>query len=224
MLEPGIARRNVAHALDKLEKLFGIPQWKRKKPLDELVVTILSQNTNDSNRDKAYNRLRERFPDWHKVMNADVEDIEEAIRPAGLARQKASRLKAILGWIDTTFGKLDLSPLAEMENKDVFTLLTTQKGIGVKTVAVLLAFVFDRDLCPVDTHVHRISKRLGWAPVSASAVETFRLLKDLIPAGKAATFHLNLLKFGRNICTARNPQCTNCPLWDYCIWEKKRVG
>ncbi len=209
--------------VERFEHKFGIPQWKRKNPLDELMVTLLAQNTNDANRDRAYGRLRKLFPTWEQVIIADVKEIEEAIRPAGLSKQKSSRMQAILQWINDRFGELTLEPLRDLRDDEVIDMLTQLKGIGVKTVAVTLAFSFDRDLCPVDTHVHRISKRLGWVGEKYSADKTFATLRPLIPEGKAATFHLNLLKFGRSVCTARKPTCSDCPILDICPWENKNL-
>lgn len=211
----------IARVIPVLEKLYGIPEWKRKNPLDELILTIISQNTNDKNRDNAYNKLRDRFPNWSDVKDADVSEIESTIRSAGLSKQKSARIKAILQWISDSFGKLSIDAISNMSNDEAISLLTSQKGIGVKTAAVVLAFAFDRDLCPVDTHVHRISIRLGWVEDSDSAEATFNVLQPKIPENKAATFHLNLLKFGRNICTARSPKCDICPFWTDCTWENK---
>jgi endonuclease III len=184
------------------------------------MLTLLSQNTNDKNRDKGYMQLCERLPTWESVMVADVGDIADAIRPAGLSNQKSARMKIILNWINDTFGSLTLETIRDMSDDEAIKLLTTQKGIGVKTVAVMLAFSMDRDLCPVDTHVHRISKRLGWVPDNSSAEATFHSLRPLIHSGKASTFHMNLLKFGRTICTARKPSCNECPFREECVWIK----
>ncbi len=197
-----------------------MPTWRRKEPLDELIVTILSQNTNDHNRDLAFGRLRERFRNWRSVLEAPEHEIAEAIRPAGLHTQKARRIKAILSWIDITFRELRLDPLGMLSDDEAIALLTSQTGIGVKTAAVLLAFAFDRDLCPVDTHVHRIARRLGWVPENASADQVFHRLRPQLPTG-ATVFHLNLLRFGREICTARKPKCGECPLGDECAWKGK---
>ncbi len=198
-----------------------MPRWRTRDPLDELMLTLLSQNTNDNNRDRAYHRLRERLPDWRAVMEADVGEVEAAIHPAGLSEVKAGRMQAILRWVEAAFGGLSLKPLGELSDDDAISLLKTQKGIGHKTAAVLMAFAFDRELCPVDTHVHRIARRLGWVPARASAEATFLRLRPLIPKGKALTFHLNLLRFGRTRCTAQRPLCEDCPLWNDCIWEGK---
>ncbi|NQU04673.1 MAG: endonuclease III [Calditrichaeota bacterium] len=208
----------IARAVKILKREFGVPTWRKKNPVDELIVTILSQNTHDRNRDRAFGELRKAFPTWHDVLSDDVKKIENAIRPAGLAVQKSQRIKAILGWIKNKYGELTLEPLNSLSNEEAIELLTSQKGIGVKTAAVVLAFAFDRDLCPVDTHVHRISKRLGWVGEKYSAEATFYALKPLIPRNVAASFHLNILKFGRTRCTARNPQCEGCPLREDCLW------
>ncbi|MFH0766292.1 MAG: endonuclease III [Calditrichota bacterium] len=212
---------SIIRTIDILSARFGTPQWKRKDPLDELMVTLLSQNTNDRNRDRAYEQLRARFASWEEVLAADVTDIEQTIRSAGLSGQKSARMKEILGWIKDYFGGLNLDRLNNLDNDEAIKLLTSRKGIGVKTAAVVLAFAFNRDLCPVDTHVHRIARRLGWIPEGTSADSAFGFLNPLIPSGRAAAFHLNLLKFGRSICLARKPGCASCPLRDECRWVGK---
>jgi len=214
-------KSKIVRAIRVLEREFGVPVWTRKDPLDELMVTLLSQNTNDANRDRAYRALREHFPTWEQALKADVRRIERAIRPAGLSHQKSVRMKGILRWVQDTFGSLSLDFLKEMPDDEVIALLTSQKGIGVKTAAVVLAFALDRDICPVDTHVHRIAQRLGWVGEDTSAEETFHQLRELIPQGKAPTFHLNLLKFGRSRCAARKPLCQGCPMWGDCVWVGK---
>jgi len=148
----------LAETADIFERLFGVPVWTPKKPLDELILTVLSQNTNDRNRDLAYNRLRNAFPGgWEEVLNGDLSRIEETIRPAGLSNQKSVRIQQILRWINEQQGSLSLEFLRNLSDDEIITLLTGLKGIGVKTAAVLATFSLGRDLCPVDTHVHRIS-------------------------------------------------------------------
>jgi endonuclease-3 len=209
--------------MEILERIFGVPEWQSRAPVDELILTILSQNTNDHNRDLAYDRLRSIFPTWEDVTAADVKSVEAAIRPAGLAAQKSIHILEILKWIRESFGGYTLDPLQDLTDDEAIALLMERRGIGVKTAAVLLAFSFKRDLCPVDTHVHRIARRLGWVESKTSAEKTFHILRPLIPAGKAVAFHLNLLKFGRSICTARNPNCGECALWNDCIWSGKKL-
>ncbi len=215
-------REKIAILHKALIPIFGIPVWKRKAPLDELMLTILSQNTNDKNRDNAYNRLRTELSEWEDVQKADITQIEQLIRPGGLSKQKSARMKAILSWILETFGGLTLEPLRDMDDDSALKLLTSQKGIGIKTAAVTLAFALDRNLCPVDTHVHRISKRLGWVGEKVSAEKTFHIIRPEMPRGEAAPFHLNLLRFGRKVCAARKPDCVACPVYDICVWEGKR--
>jgi len=214
-------RRKIALADKILQRQFGTPQWRPRDPLDELIVTLLSQNTHDRNRDAAYRRLRERYPSWHAVLATTSEEIADAIRPAGLARQKSGRMLELLQWIRETFGGLTLDPLKSMGDDAIIALLTARKGIGVKTAAVMLAFALDRDVCPVDTHVHRIARRLGWVDDGATPEQTFYLLRPAIPKGRAPVLHLNLLKFGRTRCAARRPRCGGCPLWFQCEWEGK---
>ncbi len=212
---------NILRTVSMFEDMFGVPEWRRKDPLDELMLTILSQNTNDRNRDNAYHNLRELYPTWRDVMLTDVENIESAIRTAGLSKQKSKNMKNALLWVNNHFGNLSLEDIRDMTDDEAIVLLTSQKGVGIKTAAVMLAFSLDRDLCPVDTHVHRIALRLGWVKEKTNAVNTFKQLREVIPKGKASTFHLNLLRFGREICNARSPKCGACPLYNVCKWKQK---
>jgi len=220
-LASNLVRKKIIHAISVLEDLFGIPEWRRNNPLDELMLTILSQNTNDRNRDNAYHNLCAQFPYWEEVMVADVEQIEAAIRTAGLSKQKSKNMKNALLWINEYFGELSLEQIKGIPDDEAIELLTSQKGVGIKTAAVMLAFSLDRDLCPVDTHVHRIALRLAWVRKKTDAINTFKQLREVMPEGKAATFHLNLLQFGRKICNARNPKCGQCPMFDLCKWKER---
>ncbi|MFH1861794.1 MAG: endonuclease III [bacterium] len=209
-------------ALTLLEKHQGEKVWQgSSNPLDCLMLTLLSQNTNDRLRDRAYQQLRDRFPSWEQVAAAPAEQIEAAIRVAGLSAQKSRRMKHILHWVHEQFGELSLHSLNDMTNQAALQLLQSQKGIGVKTAAVVLMASLGRDLCPVDTHVHRIAQRLAWVPDGVSAERTFVALRPHIPKGKGHSLHLNLLQFGRTICAARKPLCANCFLWEECFWEGK---
>lgn len=209
-----------AKVVQALEGRFGVPQWRgRRDPLDVLIRAILSQNTNDDNLDKAYNRLKERFPTWKEVRMADPRDIAEAIRPGGLANQKSRRIKDILVWIESTYGELNLDFLCKMDPDEAIRVFCAHKGIGIKTISVVLAFACGKDVFPVDTHVHRITRRLGLVPANAIPEKTHWLMKGLIPPGKSPTFHLNLLRLGRTICRPKNPLCDQCPLWRYCEYR-----
>jgi len=211
------AEEKVSLITQRLEKALGVPNWKgRGKPLDSLILTILSQSTNDRNRDVAYTRLREKFPDWQSVMNAPVQDIADAIRPAGLANQKSQRIKDVLRWVYETYDTFDLSFLCDQDPEEITRTFLQLKGVGIKTISVVLMFSCGKDIFPVDTHVHRICKRLGLVPEKASAEKTHHLMQPLVPAGKAYSLHMNLLKLGRTICKAQKPRCSECPLNDLC--------
>lgn len=217
---PG-APDKVARAAKILARVFGKPRVYKVDPVDELVLTIISQNTNDGNRDRAFTALKARFSTWEQVRRAKPGEVAEAIRVAGLHVQKAANIQSALRWMTQTFGAITLDPLRRMSDAEAIDLLVSQKGIGTKTAAVLMAFSFGRDLCPVDTHVHRIAIRLGWVKENSSAEATFWALAGAIPRGQAVSLHINLLKFGRTRCTARHPRCQGCPLWSDCIWAGK---
>ncbi len=207
----------VSEITERLEAAFGEPKWQgRRKPLDSLILTVLSQSTNDNNRDVAYARLRERFPAWESVMNAPAQEVADAIRPAGLGNQKSVRIINILKWIDETYHTFDLDFLCDMPQQEVIDTFTQLKGIGIKTISVVLMFTCGVDIFPVDTHVHRICKRLGLVPDKAGAEKTHHLMQPLVPAGKSYSLHMNFLKLGRTICKAQNPKCSECPLAHLC--------
>ncbi len=210
---------------EALEISMGIPiQENPLPPLENLMLTILSQNTNDHNRDIAYQRLRERFPTWDAVMHADAAEVIEAIRPAGLANQKGERIQTILRWIQARYGRLNLDALCEMEPQEAIDTFCQLKGIGVKTMAVVLTFSCGKDVFPVDTHVHRLCRRIGLVPSDTPAAEkTFHLMRDRVPEGKAFSFHLNLINHGRAICKARKPLCDQCPLTIHCDYYAAEV-
>ncbi len=211
-------------AVSILEKDQGAKNWPGpSNTLDSLMLTILSQNTNDKLRDRAYSILRSRFRTWTEVLNAPVNEVEEAIKIAGLSKQKAANIQNFLRWAAQHFGGLSLESLGNIENGEAIKLLTTQKGVGIKTAAVVLMATLGRDLCPVDTHVHRIAKRLGWVNDKMSAEKTFWRLKPYVPAGKGHSLHMNLLQFGRTVCHARKPKCGKCFLWGECTWEGKSI-
>jgi endonuclease-3 len=201
-----------------LEKEYGFPRKRGKEnPLDVLIQTILSQNTNDLNRDRAYARLKSRFPLWKDVLNAKIEAIISAIRPGGLAGQKARFIRNILRWIQEREGRLSLSFLEGMDSEEIKKLIGGLKGIGPKTVHCLLLFGLGRDAFPVDTHILRIGKRMGFIPETIDAVKAHAWMSQLIPKGKSLPLHLNLIQFGRSVCTARRPHCEKCFLAEECL-------
>jgi len=209
---------------------FGSPQWHPPRPpLDELILTILSQNTNDRNRDRAYERLRSRFPTWTAVRDAQRSEVIEAIRPAGLANQKGGRIQTILRAIsDSTNrsepenGEIDLSFLNDMAPEEVRHWLLQFKGVGPKTAAIVMQFSLGIPAFPVDTHVYRVSGRIGLRPAGMSVEQTHAYLAERLPPASYAAAHLNLIRLGREICLARNPLCPICPVQDLCDFVKNR--
>jgi endonuclease-3 len=201
----------------RLEKKFGVPAWKGKTdPLSDLIRTVLSQNTNDRNRDLAYDALKERYPTWKQVMQASQVEVAETIRSAGLSNQKSDRIIKILKWINSNYGSLNLDFICDMDSRDATQTFIQLKGIGIKTISVVLMFSCGKDIFPVDTHVHRICRRLGLVPENYSAEKTHWAMQEFVPEGKSYSLHMNLLKLGRTICKARKPSCQECPLKNIC--------
>ena len=207
--------RRITHLL---EGRYGIPKRERRAdPLDVLIQTILSQNTDDRNQERAYQRLRARFPHWEDVLEAKTTAVIEAIRPGGLANQKAKRIREILRWIKKRFGGLTLLPLQKMRSGEIKKVMGNLKGIGPKTVHCLLLFGMRREAFPVDTHILRIGKHLGFIPDHMDAERAHQWMGLLVPTGKFLSLHLNLIRFGRSLCKAKNPQCRLCFLNDECL-------
>ncbi|HGE71498.1 TPA: endonuclease III [Candidatus Poribacteria bacterium] len=207
---------------DILEDVFGIPERSQdEEPLGTLIHTILSQNTNDTNSERAFNNLIEKYPTWEDVLSADVKELAETIRIGGLAGQKSVRIKQVLKWLKDNYGKLNLDFICDMDTTDAIQLLTSLKGIGLKTANVLLCFACGKETFPVDTHILRISKRLALVPEKASSEMAHEIMGQIYPKGKAYSLHVNMINFGRTICHARKPKCRECPLINYCIaWQE----
>ncbi|HVL91203.1 MAG TPA: endonuclease III [Actinomycetota bacterium] len=187
-----------------------------KPPLDELIFTLLSQHTSDLNRDRAWVSLRERFPAWEQVASARTKSIADAIRIGGLADSKAPRIKAVLREVREREGSYGLERLRRMSDDDVRHYLLSLPGIGPKTAACVLAFSLARPALPVDTHVHRLAIRLGFAGPKADAAATQQILESLVPGRSRLATHVRLIAHGRMICTARRPKCGECVLADLC--------
>jgi endonuclease III len=205
--------------LDKsLLKEYGdkpVPET-RPDPLDELVLTVLSQNTNDVNRDRAYEKLRKKYPSWEKVAKAPAEKIEDEIRVGGLAGQKSRRIKKMLLEIKKREGDFDLSRICEMPRQEALSYLYSFKGVGEKTAAIVLLFCCGVPVFPVDTHIHRLSKRFGLVPVDANAKKAHEIMGDLVPDKIMHRFHINVIEHGRAVCRARKPDCPDCCLIKKC--------
>jgi endonuclease-3 len=202
----------------RLNEIFGYPEWRNPlPPMDELVSTILSQNTNDVNRDRAFNQLRRRFSTWELVRDSDEAAVIEAIRPAGLANQKGPRIQAVLRQITAERGSLDLDFLADIEDvEEARAWLLKFKGVGPKTAAIVLLFSLQKPAFPVDTHIYRVSGRLGLRPPNLSVEQAHPYLEALFQPAAYYPAHLNLIRLGREVCQARKPNCPACPLNDMC--------
>ena len=215
------APRRVRAIRDRLRRVYGIPGWgAHSHPIAELVLTVLSQSTNDRNRDVAYLRLRERFPEdtWREVRDAPVDAIEEAIRPGGISKVKSARIKSILQAITESAPRHELSLdwLADLPVDEAQAYLTSLPGVGRKTAACVLLFALGMRDVPVDTHVSRVGTRLGLFRPGASFDEMHDELLAMTPRGQELEFHMNLLRHGRRTCHARRPQCGACALARMC--------
>jgi endonuclease-3 len=206
--------------------MYGIPLAKpHGHPIAELILTVLSQSTNDRNRDVAYLAMRERFPDWESVRDAPVDALEEAIRPGGISKVKSARIKSILRAITETApgrggggrgGPLSLDWLAELSVPDAQRYLTSLPGVGRKTAACVLLFALGMRDVPVDTHVSRVGTRLGLFRAGAPFEELHDTMLEITPPGQELEFHVNLLRHGRRTCHARHPDCPGCALRRLC--------
>ncbi|UCG25131.1 MAG: endonuclease III [Chloroflexota bacterium] len=204
---------------------YGEPQWRQHlPPVDELVSTILSQSTSDVNRDKGFYALKERYPDWESVMSAPEDDVRDTIRPAGLANQKGPRIQAALRFIVDERGELSLDFLQEMPVDEAMAWLMQIKGVGRKTASIVMLFAFGRPAFPVDTHVHRLSGRLGLISPKVTADKAHGILENMGEANTFYAFHLNLIRHGREVCVARNPRCEICWLQEQCDYYQRLVS
>ena len=205
---------------------YGDHPWRPRDPVATLVTTILSQNTNDVNRDRAFERLRERFPTWEAVRDAPLEQLVEAVRPAGLAPTKAPRIQEALRRITEERiteergerGEIGLGFLNGMGLGEAREWLLSIPGVGPKTAAIVLLFALGKPAFPVDTHVHRVTRRLGLIPDRTSREKAHQLLEQLAPPEIYYSFHLNLIAHGRAVCHARNPECARCILQNDCAF------
>lgn len=206
-----------ARIIELLDAAYGTPPWRpHADPVAELVLTLLSQNTSDANSGRAFIRLLAAFPDWPALLDADVKAIERAIQPGGLAPTKAPRLQALLREVWSRTGSFDLSFLKKMPLDEARDWLRSLPGVGPKTAACVLLFALGRPALPVDTHVHRLATRLGLVPEKTSAEKAHGLLEAMLAPEQVYPFHIQLIKHGRRTCTARRPQCPQCPLRKHC--------
>jgi endonuclease-3 len=210
------APRRIRAVRDRLRLVYGIPGWgAHGHPIAELILTVLSQSTNDRNRDVAYLRLRERFETWEDARDAPVHELEEAIRPGGISKVKSARIKSILAAIEPE-GEISLDGLGDMTVAQAQHYLTALPGVGRKTAACVLLFALGMRDVPVDTHVSRVGTRLGLFRPRAPFEEMHDEMLAITPQGQELEFHINLLRHGRRTCHARKPECGACALQRMC--------
>ncbi len=212
--------------IQKINKLlinyFGVPPKAKRlpDPLDTIIGTILSQNTNDQNSYKAYRNLKDNFRTWDELAKLKPSQIEKYIRVAGLGKQKSKAIYELLNSLKNNHKKISLNYIKKKQDSEILEELTSYNGIGVKTASCVLLFSLGRNVCPVDTHVHRTVNRIGLVEAN-NPEKTFRLLNKNLPGETAHSFHTNLIRLGREICKPANPGCGICPLLDICNFKNK---
>jgi endonuclease-3 len=215
--EDGLEPLTPKEIIELLAARYGeLSQRPRRDPLDELVLGVLSQNTSDLNSDRAFAQLQRTFPTWQSVLEAPPQQVEEAIRPGGLAPTKSLRIKAMLAEILKRRGSFDLSFLREMPLDEAEVWLQSLPGVGPKTAAVVLLFSLGRPAFPVDTHVHRVLRRLGLVASGASATQAQAMWEPRLSPEEVYPFHMYLIVLGRRTCVARRPRCPECNLRHGC--------
>ncbi|RPJ21318.1 MAG: endonuclease III [Chloroflexi bacterium] len=206
---------------EQLLEFYGEPVWRNPLPaIDELVSTILSQNTNDLNRDRGFNALRAKFGTWEQVRDAPAESVIDAIRPAGLANQKGPRIQQVLRSITEERGSLDLSFLGDLSAEEARAWLMRFNGVGPKTAAIVLCFSLGKPAFPVDTHIYRVTGRIGLRPERMTVEQAHPHLEGLFPPETYYAAHLNIIRLGREICQARRPRCEVCPIIKLCDYGR----
>jgi endonuclease-3 len=192
--------------------------------IDEVVATVLSQHTSDTNSERAFAQLKDRFPRWEQVAAAPADQVADTIRCGGIADQKARRIQQILAAISEREGRIDLGRLHDLDDTAARTYLESLPGVGPKTAACVLTFALSRAAFPVDTHVHRVATRLGWLPAKTAADRAHRLLEPMVPAGIRYDLHVAMITHGRTVCRAQRPRCDACVLNDLCAFGRQRAA
>jgi len=220
-----LRRLSIAQLCRRLRTAHGpVEPWEEMPPLDELIATILAQNTSNANSDAAFARLKRRFPGWEAVRTAKTRSIAAAIRVAGLSRLKAPRIKAILEQLGRERGDLSLDFLRDLPDDEALEYLRRLKGVGPKTAACVLLFACDKPILPVNTQVHRVAKRLCLIGPRTNAEKAHELLAKLVPRKLVLDFHVLVIRHGRTVCLPRKPRCTDCVLLDACPDGRRRLG
>ena len=220
-----LRRLTIAQLCRRLRTAHGpVEPWQKLPPLDELIATILAQNTSNANSDAAFARLKRRFPTWEAVRTAQTRSIAAAIRVAGLSRLKAPRIKNILEHLHRERGELSLGFLCDLPDEDALAYLRSLKGVGPKTAACVLLFACDKPILPVNTQVHRVARRLALIGPRTSAEKAHVLLAERVPRNLVLDFHILLIRHGRTTCLSRKPRCADCVLLDACPDGQRRLG
>jgi len=215
-------KKRASKVHEKLLEAFGEPIWRNPLPaIDELVSTILSQNTNDINRDRAFNALRDKFPTWEQVRDAKTREVIAAIKTAGLANQKGPRIQKVLGAITEERGTLNLDFLADLPTEEARAWLMKFNGVGPKTAAIVLCFSLNKPAFPVDTHIFRVTGRIGLRPGKMTVEQAHPYLESVFPPETYYAAHLNIIRLGRQVCNARKPNCPKCPVIKLCDYKDK---
>jgi endonuclease-3 len=218
-----LRQAEAVHAI--LLQTYGHPDWRPDfAPMDELILTILSANTADVNSGRAFERLKAAYPDWQAVLDAPLDQLTEVIRPAGLGPTKAPRIQAALRRVLAERGAFDITFLADLPVEEGLAWLTQLDGVGHKTASIVLLFCFDKPAFPVDTHVQRVTQRLGLAGPKDDPARIKALWEALAPAEWFYPLHLNLIRHGRQVCHARKPACEVCPLQPHCDYFGQPAG
>lgn len=219
-----IKMSKIEEVIQKLRNQYGSPKGRKEEDtIYSLIKVILSQNTNDKNRDRAYELLRLKYKNPYELINADKEEIAETISVAGLQNKKAGRIKESLKKIKEKRGELEIDFLKDKSLKEAKRWLKELPGVGPKSAAVILNFDFNKSAFPVDTHVFRISKRLGLIPSDSTREKAHELLEEMTPDKEMEEFHLNLIRHGREICKAPTPLCNKCFLTNLCNYFKNET-
>lgn len=213
-----LVKTNILKTDARLIKLFGTPKLRGGDPVEALVGCILSQSTTDAQSDAAYDALVQAFPTWQQIRDAHVNEIAHVIKAAGLSNEKARYIQAALTFIARERGEYNLDFLRDLPTDQARKWLMQIHGVGPKTASIVLLFALKLPVLPVDTHVHRVTRRLGWIPEKTSADAAHEILEALVPPILYYRLHLNLIRLGREICRAPTPKCELCPLTDLCAY------
>ncbi|MDR1049080.1 MAG: endonuclease III [Synergistaceae bacterium] len=223
----GALTRWISEVLDLLEACWRNeetpPDVRHPEPLDGLILTVLSQHTNDRNRDAAFSRLKERYPAWEEAAAAGRDAVEDAVRPAGLAPTKAGRILEILKIIRKDFGRYSILSLAERGRDEARAYLLSLPGVGEKTAACVLLFDMDLPAFPVDTHIARVCQRIGFVPEKTPPGEIGELMEREVPPERYLGGHVNIIEHGRAVCRARGPLCGTCVVSERCSFHRNTL-